>query len=84
MHFQASAMLQQQQQQHTVKLEIDYDKIPPLPPLPPALPPEDPHFPPDKTRIPELQGTFDWMSKVNDKCFMAAPVSNFQHVSACF
>ncbi|XP_054260917.1 polycomb protein Sfmbt isoform X2 [Macrosteles quadrilineatus] len=62
-----------------IKMELDYEKIPPIPPLPPALPAEDPHFPPDKSRIPELQGTFDWTSQLNDKCFMAAPVSCFRH-----
>lgn len=74
-------MPQNVQQPSNVKLELDYEKIPPLPPLPPALPPEDPHFPPDKSRIQELQGTFDWTAQLNDKGFLAAPVSCFNHVS---
>ncbi|KAG8255063.1 MBT domain-containing protein 1 [Homalodisca vitripennis] len=71
--------IQQQQPQANVKLELDYEKIPPLPPLPPALPPDDPHFPPDKSRIHELQGTYDWTAQLNDKCFVAASVSCFRH-----
>lgn len=54
-----------------------YPAFSPLPPL--QL--DEPIFPPDKKSCPDLAGTFEWDSMLNDPCFSAASVSCFQHVS---
>ena len=52
-----------------------YPAFSPLPPL--QL--DEPIFPPDKKSCPDLAGTFEWDSMLNDPGFSAAPVSCFQH-----
>ncbi|KAE8752631.1 hypothetical protein FOCC_FOCC000753 [Frankliniella occidentalis] len=52
-----------------------YSAFTPLPPL--QL--DEPIFPPDKKSCPDLAGTFEWDSMLNDPGFSAAPVSCFQH-----
>lgn len=52
-----------------------YPAFSPLPPL--QL--DEPIFPPDKKSCPDLAGTFEWDSVLNEPNFVAAPVACFQH-----